>query len=141
MRFLDPLASINGHLVVILWKEVSSSGKFSMYAWKSQSWSNLSFKVSGIAVLHMSTGIMEGSFGISSCVIWVGDGGGGVDIKSTMLSAIKVFVLFSFFGRPCRAPASTNFLNYVSTKTLFATMYSIMLKATTNVPLHPLSMK
>ena len=52
-----------------------------MYAGKSQSWSNLSFKVFGIAFLHMSTGLMVGSCGIYSCVIWVGDGGGGVDTK------------------------------------------------------------
>ena len=98
MSFLDPLASISIHLVVILWTEVSSSGNFLMYAWNPQSWSNLSFKVSDIAFLHMSIGIMEGSYGFSSCVIWVGDGGGGVDTKSTMFSAVEVFVLFTFFG-------------------------------------------
>ena len=68
-----------------------------MYAWKSLSWSNLSFRVSDIAFLHMSTRLMVGSYKISSCVIWVRYGGGGVDTKSTMFSTIEVFVLFTFF--------------------------------------------
>ena len=97
-----------------------------MYAWKSPSWSNLSFRVFGIAFLQMSTGIMVGTCGLSSCVIWVGDGGGDVETKSTMFSDVEVFALFTFSGRPCCAPASTNRLNYVSTETLFATMSSMM---------------
>ena len=98
MSFLDPLDSIRGHMVVIFWTEVSSLGNFSMYAWKSLSWLKCSFRVFDIASLHMSTGIMEGSCGISSYVIWVGDGGGGVDTRSTMFSVVEVFVLFTFFG-------------------------------------------
>ena len=65
----DPPASNIGIFVVIFCIEVSNSGIFSMFAWKSLSRSNLSFRVSGIAFLHMSTGLMEGSFGISSYVI------------------------------------------------------------------------
>ena len=80
----------------------------------------------------MSTGLMEGSFGIYSCVIWVRDGGGGVDTRSTIFSAIEVFVIFGFFDRPCRAPTSTNFLNCVSTKTLFSMASSIMSTAVAN---------
>ena len=91
--------------------EVSSSSSFSIYAWRSMSQSNLSFKVFGIAFLHMSSGLMEGGYGISSCVILVGDEGGGVDTRSTTFLAIDVFVFFSFFGRPCCAPALTNFWN------------------------------
>ena len=98
MSYLDPPASNIGHLVVIFWIEVSSLGNLSMYAWKSLSWSNLSFRVSGIAFLHMSNGLMEGSCGIFSCVIWVGEGGGGVDTKSTIFLVVEVFVLFTFFG-------------------------------------------
>ena len=98
MSYFDPLASIRGHLVVIFWTEVSSSGNFSMYAWKSLSSSNLSFKVSGIAFLHMSTGLIVGRCGISSCVIWVRDGGGGVDTKSTMFLVVEVFVLLPFLA-------------------------------------------
>ena len=61
-----------------------------------------------------------GIYGVSSCVIWVGDGGGGVETKSTMFSDVEVFALFTFSGRPCCAPASTNHLNCVSINTLFA---------------------
>ena len=98
MSSLDPPVSNRGALVVIFCTEVSNSGSFSMYTWKSLSWSNLSFKVSSIAFLHMSTRIIVGSYGISSCVIWVGDGGGGVETKSTTFLFIEVFVLFTFFG-------------------------------------------
>ena len=59
-------------------------------------------------------------------VILVGDGGGGVDTRSTTFSAIEVFVLFALFGRPCCAPASTNIWNCVSTGTLFVAASSIM---------------
>ena len=69
-----------------------------MYAWKSLSRSNLSFRVFGITFLHMSIGLMEGGSGIVSWVILVGDGGGGVDTRSTTFSNIEVFVLLTFFG-------------------------------------------
>ena len=69
MGSLDPPVSNIGTLVVIFCTEVSNSGNFLMYAWKSLSRLNLSFKVSGIAFLHMSTGLIEGSFGFSSSVI------------------------------------------------------------------------
>ena len=74
----------------------------------------------------MSIGLMEGGSGIHSCVILVGDGGGGVDTRSTTFSAVEVFVLFAFFGRHCCAPASTNILNWASTGTLFVAVSSIM---------------
>ena len=90
-----------------------------MYALKSPSWLNRSFNVSSIAFLQMSIGIMVGICGLSSYVIWVGDGVGGVETKSTMFSPIEVVVLFTFFGRTCFAPTSTNHLNCVSTNTLF----------------------
>ena len=70
-----------------------------MNAWKLRSWLNLSFRVFGIAFLQMLTGLMVGTCGLYSCVIWVGYGGGGVETKSTMFSAIEEFVLFTFFGR------------------------------------------
>ena len=97
MGSLDPPASNKGHLVVIFCTEVSNLGNFSMYTWKSLSQSNLSFKVSGIAFLHMSIGLMEGGFGIVSWVILVRDEGGGVDTRMTF-SAVEVFVIFTFFG-------------------------------------------
>ena len=118
--------------MVFLCTEVSNSSNFSIYAWKSLSWSNLSFRVSDIEFLHISTGLMEGSCGISSCVIWVRDRGGGVDTKSTIFLAIEVFVPFTFFGRPCCAPDVTKSLNYVSTETLFATASSMMSNAVAN---------
>ena len=105
---------------------MSSLGNFSMYAWKSPSWLNRSFSVFGIAFLQMSTELMVGICVVSSCVIWVGDGGGGVETKSTMFSSIEVVAVFTFFGLPCFAPASTNHLNCVSTETLFAVVSSMM---------------
>ena len=44
-----------------------------------------------------------------------------------MFLAVEVFVLFTFFGRPCSAPNSTKRLNYVSTRTFFAIVSSMML--------------
>ena len=85
---LDPPTSNKGKLVVIFGNEVSSSGIFSIYIWKSLSWSNLSFKVSNIAFLHMSIGLMEGGAGNASCMILVRDGVGGVDTRSTTFSSI-----------------------------------------------------
>ena len=46
----------------------------------------------------MSTGLIVGSYGISSYVIWVRDGGGGVETKLTTFSVVEVFVPFTFFG-------------------------------------------
>ena len=74
----------------------------------------------------MSTGIMVGICGLSSYVIWVGDGGGGVETKSTMFSPIEVVVIFTFFSQPCFAPALTNRLNCVLTDTLFVVASSMI---------------
>ena len=126
------LDSINGHFVAIFWVDVNSSGSFLMNAWKSPSWSNRSFSVSGIAFLQMSTGLMVGSCGVSSCVIWVGDGGGGVETKSIIFSSTTGFVVFTYFGLPCFAPASTNRLNYVSTDILFVAASFMMSIAVAN---------
>ena len=63
------LDSTREHLVEIFWAKVNSSGSFSMNYWKSPSWSNLSFRVSGITFLQMSTGLMVGIYVVSSCVI------------------------------------------------------------------------
>ena len=124
--FRDPPVSNRGILVVIFCTEVSNSGSFLMYAWKSLSRSNLSFRVSGISFLHMSVGLIDGSSGSVSCVILVGDGGGDVDTRSTTFSAVEVFVLFTFFGQPCYAPASTNFWNCASIEILLAVESSMM---------------
>ena len=123
---LDPPTSNKGTLVESFCTEVSSSGSFSIYAWMSLLWLNFSFKVSDIAFLHMSSGLMESCSGISSCVILVRDGGGGVDTRSTTFLVVEVFELFDLFGQPCCTPASTNLWNWVSTGTLFATASSIM---------------
>ena len=67
----------------------------------------------------MLTGIMVGSYGVSSCVIWFEDGGGGVETKSTIFSLTIGFVVFTFFDLPCFTPTSTNHLNCVSIDILF----------------------
>ena len=74
--FHDPPVSNRGILVVIFCTEVSNSGSFLTYAWKSLSWSNLSLRVSGIAFLHMSTELIEGRSRSVSYVNLVGDGVG-----------------------------------------------------------------
>ena len=74
----------------------------------------------------MSTRIMVVICGVSSCVIWVGEGGGGVEAKSTMFSSTEVVAVFTFFGLPCFAPASTNRLNCVLNETLFVVASSMM---------------
>ena len=49
-----------------------------------------------------------------------------------MLSSVEVVVIFTFFGHPCFATASTNHLNCVSTKTLFAVVSYMMSIAVAN---------
>ena len=61
--------STRENLVENFWAEVNSFGIFSMNAWKLPSWSNLSFRVSSIAFLKMSTGIMAGICVVSYYVI------------------------------------------------------------------------
>ena len=97
-----------------------------MNAWKSLSWSNHSFNFLGIAFLQISIILMVDIYGIYSYVIWVGDGSGGVETKSTIFSSTTGFVVFTFFDLPYFSPASTNRLNYVSTNILFAAASSMM---------------
>ena len=55
---------------------------------------------------------------MSSCIIWVGDGGGGVEAKS-MVSTAGGFVSFTFLALACLVSSSTKHLNYSSIETLF----------------------
>ena len=71
-------------------------------------------------------------YGISSYVIWVGDGSGGVENKSTIFSSTEGFVVFTFFGLPCFAPQSMNRLNCVSTGIFVVVAYSMMSKVVAN---------
>ena len=71
-------------------------------------------------------------YGISSCVIWVGDGSGGVKTKSTISSSAEGFVVFTFFVLPCFAPESTNRLNFVQNDILFVVACSMMSIAVAN---------
>ena len=80
----------------------------------------------------MSTSLMVGICWVYSCVIWVGDGGGGVETRSTMFSSTEVVVVFTFFGLPCFAPVSMNHLNCVSTENLFVVASSMMSIAVAN---------
>ena len=74
----------------------------------------------------MSTRLMVGICVVSSCVIWVGDGGGGVDTRSTIFSLTEGVVVFTFFGLPCFDPVSMKRMNCISNGTLFATKSSMM---------------
>ena len=80
----------------------------------------------------MSIGMMVVGCGISYCVIWVGDGSGGIKTKSTISSSTEGFVVFTFFGLPCFAPELTNCLNYVLNDILFAAASSMMSIAVAN---------
>ena len=55
---------------------------------------------------------------IFSCIIWVGDGGGGVETKS-MDSTIGGFIIFTFLALYFIVSSSTNHLNCSSIETLF----------------------
>ena len=67
----------------------------------------------------MSTVLMVVGYGISSCVIWVGDGGGGVEDKSTIFLLTEGFVVFTFLALSYLFSSSTNRLNCSSTGILF----------------------
>ena len=99
-----------------------------MNAYRSLSLSTFSFTASDIALLHKLSGIIESGPGIFSSVTFVGDGGGGIDTRSTKFSGVFVWVILAFFGCPSSAPASTNLWNWVSTGTLFVVESSIMLR-------------
>ena len=85
---------------------------------RSTSLSILSLSVSDIALLHKLAGLMLVDTGIFSCIIWVGDGGGGVETKS-IASTVGGLVIFTFLDLACLASSSKNRLNCSSTKTLF----------------------
>ena len=89
-----------------------------MNCWRSTSLSTFSLSVSDIALLHKLVGLMSVDTGMSSCIIWVGDGGGGVEAKS-MVSTAGGFVCFTFLALACFVSSSTNRLNCSSTETLF----------------------
>ena len=111
---------------------MNNSRSFSINSWKLSSWWSLYFNVSNIAFLQMCIGLMVVGCGIYSYVIWVWDGSGGVETKSTIFSSTEGFVVFTFFGLPCFAPKSTNHLNYVLTNILFVAASSMMWTAVAN---------
>ena len=78
--------------------DVNISGNFSMNAYKYLSLSNVSLIDSDITFLHKSSGLIECCSGTYSSVNFVGDGGGGVDTRSTMFSGIDVWVILDLFG-------------------------------------------
>ena len=82
-----------------------------MNASKSLSLSNFAFIASDIALMHKSSGLTDCCSGTCSSVTFVRDGGGGVDIRSTMFSRIVMWVVLALFGQPGSAPASTNIWN------------------------------
>ena len=57
-------------------------------------------------------------FGISSSIILVGDGGGGVEVKYDRIE-FRVVATLTFLDFPCLAFASMKRLNYISTYILF----------------------
>ena len=91
-----PLVVKRGAFVEILCADINMSGSFSMNACKSLSLSNFAFTAFDIALLHKSRGLTDYGAGTFSLVIFIGDGGGGVDTRSTMFSGIVV--VFAFFG-------------------------------------------
>ena len=106
-----PPTSKRGDFVNRFCTWVKITGNFYMYAWRSLSLSNFSFTASDIALLHKLSGLIKCYSGICSPVTFVGDGGGGIDTRSTTFSGIDVWVILAFFGRLGSAPASTNIWN------------------------------
>ena len=86
-------------------------GSFSMNSCKSMSLLNFSLTASNIEFLHKSSGLIECCSGACSLVTFVGDGGGGIDTRSTTFSGVVVWVVLSFFGRPGSSPTLENHWN------------------------------
>ena len=105
-------------VVEICWDLRNKSGSLLINCWRSTYFSTLSLSVSEIALLHKSAGLMLVKIGIFSCIIGVGDGGGGIETKS-MASTIGGLVIFTFLDLAFLASSSTKRLNYSSTETLF----------------------
>ena len=86
------------------------SGSLLMNCWRSTSLSIISLSVSDIALLHKLTRLMLVNTGMFSCIIWVGEGGGGVETKSMYLT-IGGFVSFTFIALAFLISSLTNHLN------------------------------
>ena len=69
-----------------------------MNACRSLSLSNFSFTASDITLFHKLSGLIESCSSANSSVTFVGDGGGGVDTRSTTFSSVDVCVILDFFG-------------------------------------------
>ena len=104
-----PLVVKRGAFVKIFYANVNNPGSFSIKSYKSLSLWNFSLTSSNITVLHKSRGLTDCGVGICSLVIFVSDGGGGVDTRSTTFSGI--IVVLAFFGRLACAPTSMNLWN------------------------------
>ena len=122
-----PLVVKRGAFVEIFYADVNNLGSFSIKSYKSLSLSNFAFTFSDITVLHRSRGMTDYGAGTCSSVIFIGDGGGGIDTRSTTFSG--VIMVFAFFSQPACAPASTNHWNWVSINTLFVAASSMMSRA------------
>ena len=90
-----------------------------MNCWRLTSLSTFSLTISDIALLHKSTGLMLVDTDIFSYIIWIGDGGGGIETKSMKALIIGGFVIFTFLALACFSSSSTNRLNCSLTETLF----------------------
>ena len=69
--------------------DVNISGSFSMNACKSLSLSNFAFTSFDITLLHKSRGLTDCGAGTYSLVIFIDDGGGGIDKRSTTFSGVS----------------------------------------------------
>ena len=98
-----------GAFIEILCADINMSGSFSMNAYKYLSLSNFAFTASVIRLLHKSRGLTDCGAGTCSSVIFIGDGGGGIDTRSMMF--LGVVVILTFFSQPACAPTSTNHWN------------------------------
>ena len=102
--------SMSLRAVEICWDLRNKSGNLLINCWRSTSLSTLSLSVSDIALLHKLAGLMVVNTGIFSCIIWVGEGGGGVETKSMYLT-IGGFVSFTFIALAFLISSLTNHLN------------------------------
>ena len=70
-------------------------GSLLMNCWRSTYLSTLSLSVYNIALFHKSARLMLVDTSMSSCIIWVADGGGRVEAKS-MVSTAGGLISFTF---------------------------------------------
>ena len=93
-------------------------GSWFINSYRSTYLSTFFWSLSGSAWKYGFVGVTDVEVGNPSLTMWVGDGSGGVAVRSTE-STSGVVTNFTFFALGCFASSTMNFLNCSSTDTLF----------------------